>query len=142
MKVVRTAAPGIYSDGGGLALQITMGTDGSPRKSWLFRFSLHGRARHMGLGPISQVSLAEARAARDKARALIRNGIDPIDTRLVAKPQAAPAMTFDECADAYIKAHAAAWHNVKHRRQWASTLRAYVSPLVENGQHCSLPLAR
>jgi hypothetical protein len=29
--------PGMQSDGGGLYLQITQGSDGTPRKSWLFR---------------------------------------------------------------------------------------------------------
>src|ERR1700730_2178280 len=66
MEVGRCATPGLYADGGGLYLQVTIGTDGSPRKSWLFRFSLHGRARHMGLGAFEQVSLADARAARDR----------------------------------------------------------------------------
>src|ERR1700730_2234635 len=108
MQVVRCATPGLYADGGGLYLQVTIGTDGSPRKSWLFHFSLHGRARHMGLGPFSQVSLAEARAARDKARAKVRAGIDPIEARhiTVARPM---TMTFDQAAAHYIRAHETTW---------------------------------
>jgi hypothetical protein len=83
----------------------------------------------MGLGPFAQVSLAEARAARDKARAKVRDGIDPIEARqtiIISKP--AP-MTFDQAAAHYIRAHADAWRNVKHRRQWATTLASYVSPV-------------
>ncbi|MBT5240783.1 MAG: DUF4102 domain-containing protein [Gammaproteobacteria bacterium] len=38
---------GRYADGGGLYLQV--GPQGN--KSWLFRFTLGGKARQMGLGP-------------------------------------------------------------------------------------------
>ena len=38
-------------------------------------------------------------------------------------------MTFDQCADAYIRAHEPAWRNAKHRQQWRKTLATYVSPV-------------
>ena len=38
-------------------------------------------------------------------------------------------MTFDNCADAYIKAHSGAWKNQKHVAQWKATIRTYVSPV-------------
>ena len=49
--------PGLYGDGGGLYLQVAK----SGTKSWIYRFSLHRRAREMGLGPLHIVTLAEAR---------------------------------------------------------------------------------
>jgi Arm DNA-binding domain len=49
--------PGLYSDGGGLNLNV--GPSGG--KSWLFRFMLNGTAREMGLGPVHTIGLAEAR---------------------------------------------------------------------------------
>ena len=52
--------PGRYGDGGGLWLQVSK----FDTKSWVYRFMLDGRARHMGLGPVDLVSLAEAREAR------------------------------------------------------------------------------
>jgi len=53
---------GRYGDGGGLFLQVSKwGT-----KAWIFRYERDGRERHMGLGPLHAVSLAEARErARD-----------------------------------------------------------------------------
>ena len=42
--VSATTRPGLYSDGGGLYLQVARG--GS--KSWLYRFMLHGRSRENG----------------------------------------------------------------------------------------------
>jgi hypothetical protein len=37
---------GMYDDGGGLYLQVSA----SGAKSWIFRFTLDGRAREIGLG--------------------------------------------------------------------------------------------
>ena len=57
VKVARTTKPGMYSDGGGLYLQI------SPLggKSWIFMFKIGRREREMGLGPAHTIGLADAR---------------------------------------------------------------------------------
>jgi Arm DNA-binding domain len=80
------------------------------------------------LGAFPQVSLAEARAARDTARAKIRDGIDPIIARQTPVITSAPVLTFDECAAAYFKSHATAWRNAKHRRQWLRRWRPMSHP--------------
>jgi integrase len=119
---------GLYADGGGLFLQVAR--NGS--RSWLFRFTLRGKTRHMGLGPIGIVSLAEARAAAFECRRLCHDGKDPIDQRKARHAEerlrAAQAITFDECAARFIAAHSPAWRNGKHRAQWSATLKTYVSP--------------
>src|SRR5271167_3486716 len=121
-EVESTKQPGMHTDGGGLYLQVTTGTDGSIRKSWLFRYSANGRERQMGLGPLADVKLATARAYAAKARELRRNGKDPIFERdtlhAQSKSRANAMMTFSECAAAYIAAHRPAWRNVKHASQW------------------------
>jgi hypothetical protein len=38
-------------------------------------------------------------------------------------------MTFDQCRDAYIKAHRPTWRNPKHVSQWENTLATYVTPV-------------
>ncbi|MGO9427557.1 Arm DNA-binding domain-containing protein [Rhodoblastus sp.] len=125
--------PGKYADGGGLYLQVTIGTDGTPRKSWLLRYVSPEtkRERSIGLGTLDDLSLAEARDARDAARALIRAGADPIEererigqrARIEAAEAVAKATTFDQCAAAFIASHNAAWKNPKHRQQWQNTWR-------------------
>jgi Arm DNA-binding domain len=76
-------------DGGGLYLQISP----TQTKSWLFRFTLAGKAREMGLGPVGDppkaVSLAAARAAAAEAHGLLRQGLDPIEHRAQARHRAA-----------------------------------------------------
>src|SRR5262249_38961165 len=54
----------------------------------------------------------------------------PPEKRAAAAVEAAKAMTFADCATAYINAHEAGWRNPKHRQQWKNTLATYVSPVV------------
>jgi integrase len=120
LKIRKTAAPGLYGDGRGLYLRIARG--GS--KSWVFRFMLDGRAREMGLGSALDISLAEARDRARAQRLLCREGTDPIDARnqrrAAHRLEAAKAMTFGECAQAYIRAHRSEW-GAKHTRAWNKT---------------------
>ncbi len=62
VAVGKLKKPGRYAVGDGAYLQIATGGT----KSWLFRYKRDGKARHMGLGPYSLLTLAEA---REKARA-------------------------------------------------------------------------
>jgi integrase len=79
------------------------------------------------------VSLAEARELAVDCQRKLRAGIDPIDekkaARLVVKLERAKAMTFKQCAEAYIAAHERGWKNPKHAAQWPSTMEAYVYPV-------------
>ena len=127
-RLVQTAGPGQHSDGGGLYLLV----DREGRRSWIYRYSLNGRRREMGLGPAAQVTLAEARAARDKWRAEILAGRDPIDERdrLQTEPPEAPKIpTFGEIAESYMKQRETTWRNAKHRAQWKMTLEVYAKDL-------------
>jgi integrase len=120
---------GLYGDGGGLFLQVSP----NGAKSWVFRFKKDGRLRVMGLGPVHTISLAEARDRARECRKLRLDGIDPIEERhrrqLAARFEAAKAITFRQCAKAYIETHQASWKNPKHAAQWPSTLETYVYPV-------------
>jgi integrase len=149
LKVAREKEPGLYGDGGGLYLQITV--RGS--KSWIFRFwvverdpataeivrdpttkKVKGRLREMGLGACITVSLAEARQRALECRKLRENGIDPIDAREAARRQVAlehaKSIKFKDAAATYMAAHRVAWKNDKHAAQWVSTLQTYAYPLL------------
>jgi hypothetical protein len=133
-KVETLKQVGMHNDGGGLYLQVTEGADGTPRKSWLFRYTVAGRERQMGLGPLNHVSLAEARDRAVAARKLRREAKDPIAEREASRVEnclkVAKATTFNECAAAYISVHRAGWRNVKHASQWTNTIEAYCSPVL------------
>ena len=92
-----------------------------------------GRAREMGLGPLRDVSLEQARQLAYQARQLKRQGIDPIEARRAKQLDIAVAtaktMSFEACAKGYIAAHRAGWKNAKHSQQWVSSLETFVYPV-------------
>lgn len=127
--VTNIKTPGYIADGGGLYLQISPAIT----KSWVFRYTIAGKAREMGVGPLHTVTLAEARQKAADARKLLLVNVDPIaarDSRVASQAlNAARAIPFDQCAAAYIKAHRAGWKNEKHIDQWKNTIRDYCGPV-------------
>src|SRR3954465_15314376 len=128
-RVETESRAGMFGDGGGLYLLVA----DSGAKSWVLRFQLKGRRRDMGLGSAEPFSLAEARERARAMRRLVAEGIDPIEKRradrVATAIDAATAMTFSDCATAYIAAHRAGWRNEKHAGQWSATLGSYVHPI-------------
>ena len=64
-------------DTDGLALNVTA----RGGKIWRFRYYWAGVQKRMSLGSYPQISLKEARARRDEARALVAQGINPYEHR-------------------------------------------------------------
>ena len=130
------ARPVRFGDGEGLYLQVAPGDT----KSWLLRYTLRGRAREMGLGPVGEppekVSLAKARILAAQARALLREGKDPLAVRDAARAAAlqseadAAVQTFKVAAEALVASKRPGWRNAKHGDQWLSSLKAYAFPLI------------
>ena len=121
-------APGKYGDGRNLWLRIR--PDGG--KAWVFRYTLRGRAREMGLGPAAEVSLREAREQAAQAQQLLRQGSDPIEARRREQTARRGIPSFCQCANEFIAANEAGWRNPKHRQQWHNTLASYVFPVVRD----------
>jgi integrase len=130
VRVQSVRERGYYGDGGGLYLRVAPGG----AKGWIFRYGGRGRRRDMGLGGYPAIGLAKARELAGDCRSVLATGLDPIaarnEKRAAAAVEAAKAMTFADCATAYMNAHEAGWRNPKHRQQWKNTLATYVSPAV------------
>jgi integrase len=128
LAVSKKKRPGRYSDGHGLWLQISE----SGTKAWLFRYMINGRARHMGLGPLHTVNLAEARQRARQERQLILDGKDPIEVKYAARAasRSAENMSFKDAAQQFIELYESSWRNARHRQQWRETLRAYAYPVL------------
>lgn len=148
IKAIR--GPGRFADGDGLYLVVAPSRTGVGLISaWVLRVRIayldpagriKRRLREMGLGSLHKVSLAEARQKARAARLAARDGDDPIEARdralrekLAARQreaaEAAKAMTFRQCADAYLEAHKHSWRNEKHVGQWKATLKTYAYPV-------------
>ena len=133
---VKNAKPGSHVDGGGLRLLVKS----TGARFWVFRYSLRGLTRDMGLGDAGPdgVKLADARDLAAAMRIKIKAGTDPLGERekeaaeALAKAQAEKiaGITFKAAAEAHIAANAEGWRNPKHRTQWPNTLRDYVYPVM------------
>jgi integrase len=119
--VASATKPGRYGDGGGLYLVVTS----SGSRKWVFRYTMGGEQRDMGLGAAREVTLAKARELANIARGEVQDGLDPIekrqDRKLEERAAVSEQMTFKECAEQYIAANESGWRNAKHRAQWKST---------------------
>ncbi|HTN14397.1 MAG TPA: Arm DNA-binding domain-containing protein [Sphingomonadaceae bacterium] len=51
------------------------------RKLWRFKYRLHGKEKKLSIGAYPEISLGEARAARDAARKIIAHGGGPCHER-------------------------------------------------------------
>ena len=122
--------PGYSADGGNLYLRVATG--GS--KGWIFRFSMAGRTRDVGLGAYPTVSLVKAREEAERCRRMVSSGIDPIQARKeereTARIKAAKALTFEQCAKSFIASHELGWRSSKTGALWRSWLSAYVFPIM------------
>lgn len=68
-----TGKPYSIPDQDGLAIHVSA----SGCKSWHFRYYWLGRQKRMSFGTYPELSLKEARALRDEARALVASGTNP-----------------------------------------------------------------
>ena len=126
--------PGMHPDGDGLYLCVS-----NPESaSWIFRFKIDGRSGEMGLGSLRDVTLEEAREKAAEARRLKKQGVNPIAAKAAAEAakaaelaqEAARAVTFEECARAFINSHKPSWRNAKHGQQWQNTLSTYAYSVI------------
>lgn len=134
-QVEAATKPGHVADGKGLYLQVSKwGT-----KSWVFKFTLGGRTRGMGLGPIDELSLKKAREEVERLRVMVREGRDPIEER--AEQRRALKAKYEDNSttmlfkDAIAKAHArkeGEFSNEKHRKDWRSSLDTSAVPMLGN----------
>jgi integrase len=130
-NLVRALAErGYYADGGGLYFRVSeFGT-----RLWAFRYTRAGKAREMGLGPYPEVTLKDARELALQARQLLREDLDPIEKRQARRSAMAAdrqaALTFEQCAAAFIAVKEKEWKNAKHGEQWRTTLATYADPVI------------
>ncbi|MGM4964441.1 tyrosine-type recombinase/integrase [Tardiphaga sp. 1201_B9_N1_1] len=129
-----TTRPGRHSDGGGLYLAVRPG--GS--RSWVFMFKQRGKLHEMGLGSFdargqSGFSLAQARARAVGARALVRDGVNPLlahkqnqNGGIVEKSQ-----TFGAFADGYLVSIQSRFRGSKTVVDWKRNIEVYAEPLRE-----------
>jgi integrase len=119
----------LLGDGLGLYLAITP----KATASWLYRYSVDGQAKAVGLGAWPTVGLKAARDAADKVRSERAAGIDPVRSKqqlIASKKRASSTQSFADCAETYIEHVKGKWRNEKHQSQWRNTLSQYAYPKI------------
>lgn len=113
-------------DGGGLWL-VQKG-DG---RYWTFSYTLAGRRREMGIGPLHSVGLAEARESAAKAREMVKCGIDPIRDKRQAVAERPKPKTFGEYADDFIDQAVkhGRWRGNKTEARWRNIIGKHAAPI-------------
>lgn len=106
----------------------------SGSKHWIWRGTVRGRRRDLGLGTFPYVSLGEARDKAFEYRRLAKAGEDPAAVHAPAgtaevQPKS-NAPTFRKAAAAVIDLHRPTWRNPKSAAQWEASLRDYAYPVL------------
>ena len=120
VRAIKT--PGKYYDQHGLILRVAPG--GS--KQWVWRGTVRGRRRDIGLGAVAYTTLAEARDIAYEYRKIARAGGDPAASRPVRT-----IPTFAELAERVIEFHRGGWkESGRSEENWRSSLQRYAYPHI------------
>ncbi|TLU70890.1 tyrosine-type recombinase/integrase [Lichenicoccus roseus] len=114
-------------DGGGLYLMVE--TNGS--KLWRMRYELAGREKSLSFGPYPAITLAAARQAREAARAELRSGGDPSQTKIARRLIATSTDNyFEPIARAWHQQQLPTWGSPKHAADVLGSLEKHVFPRI------------
>ena len=133
---------GYHSDGDGLYLVVNR----TGARSWVYRYRSNGARRDMGLGSFLDVSLVNARLARDEAKQAIASGRDPLAHKgpvdqlpsggvrpLGGEASEAPAVvavvprrpTLHACWKDYVKGQEGSWRGRKTKASWMRSIERH-----------------
>ncbi|WP_138438605.1 tyrosine-type recombinase/integrase [Marinobacter alexandrii] len=115
------------ADSGGLYIEVR--PTGS--KLWRYRYRIAGKENVFALGEYPDLSLSDARTARDEARGLVKQGIHPSHVRQAEKLEniAAGANTFQVIAAEYAEQKSRTW-SPRYATQFERAMKANVYPYI------------
>lgn len=116
-----------FADSGGLYLEVA----GTGSKRWFWKFRIDGKEKRLALGSYPEVTLKDARTARDDARKLQREGIDPVLQRRVDKLDnlSAGDATFEAVAREFHTTHKDGW-SPHYAKRWLERLEKDLFPFI------------
>lgn len=120
-------------DGGGLYLKV----DPTGSKYWRLKYRFDGKEKTLALGVYPEVTLAEARAERDKWRKVLKEGHDPGQRRKIERVHNTlqARMTFQAVAEEWISKRGQKWA-ATYRKRLTGALTTNLFPRIGN-----LPIA-
>ena len=129
-RSIKRINEGMTADGGGLYVRRR-----GDNRVFVFKYSHQNKRKEMGLGSYPSVSLAKARSKAAQARERLGDGLDPklvLIEPVVSESADIPeaVITFRQAMDRYLQLRSGEWSNVKHAKQWESSLNNYVGDLM------------
>jgi integrase len=136
---VRAAPKGLHRVDGVTGLYLKKGAEGG---SWIYRYRAGGKRPEMGLGAVSDISLAQARRLVIEFAAQKIRGEDPAAARRRERAEAearekadAKRVTFAEAAEDYVNRRTAdgaahRWRGRWARTNWLGPLQRYAYPVI------------
>jgi integrase len=117
------------ADAGGLYLLVKP----DAAKYWRLKYRHAGKERLLAIGVYPQTSLAEARQAREDAKRLIKQGLDPVTYRKQQRhvAEANAANTFGAVAREWLEKYGHRWVPI-HLERVSQSLKLNVLPDLEN----------
>lgn len=127
LKAKPSAKPVRHFDGGGLYLEVM--PNGS--RYWRMKYRHAGKEKRLAFGVFPAVSLAKAREEREKARAILADGRDPLAVAKSDKARKALSAgnTFKAIADDWLAVRANDWTPLQHLKE-KSRLENHVYPWI------------
>lgn len=122
---LKTLPKGEHCDGRGLYLNVS----GIGGRSWIVKYQWAGKQTKMGLGSLTDVSLADARKKAKKARDQARSGINP---RLLKQQSSEPDRKmplFKDFATGICETVVEGLKGEKSKDKWRRSVNVYMAPL-------------
>ena len=109
------------------------------RPTFYFVYTILGKRKELSLGPVSVITITQARAKAAEYHHLLETGVDPQAAKKEKLRSMRDAGSVDKVADTFADLlrealptieNAKRWRNAKHRAQWQSTLETYALPVL------------
>jgi len=115
-KALKAEKPYKMHDSGGLFVIIRP----NGRKWWRFRYRLAGNTKELSMGTFPEVTIRQARLARDEARQMLAQGIDPASVRAARRfvPGGDGEETFAALAREWYERFKTKWSPATAARIW------------------------
>jgi integrase len=122
-----------FADSGGLYLEVAPNAS----KRWFWKYYFDGKEKRLAIGSYPVVKLKEARTARDEAKRLQQQGVDPAQKRQLDRLQnrRLAAITFEAVAREFHAAQSKGWSQ-QYGVRWLERMQKDLFPWIGG-----LPLA-
>lgn len=116
-----------FSDSGGLYLEVSQ----AGSKRWFWKYYHLSKEKRLALGSYPEVTLKQARFARDDARKLLSTGVDPVQQRKADKAVArvSSANTYEAVAREYHALKEREWSDA-YATKWLRMSEANLFPYI------------